>query len=426
MKFPLFIAIHFLSILNIGIIISSGSGIENEMYINFISLFMLYLIINSIYLYMISTSTKDSVKKQAYSIMPMVILNIALHSTHFQSFVYLLLAYNIFLIALKYKKSKRINALDIILNIGVLGLYYLNNLSYVPLSIASVFYNTYRNYGYKYRRKISLLPIVEKQEKYIVLAVIALSVILILILNPSTLVFQMVLHIIFFIFEIIIILNISNRGVYYREGRELNFISQYVSKERNAFSAVLHDEIIQDLTSVYNLLSVREPDVNYVREIISKLEAKSRAIMNFYGENTFEELSLYENIEHIIASVRPIYPNSEMEIELYISDGIEFKNDIMGDVLSIAKELINNAYKHSKGTLLKLSIEMQGGVMTILSVNDGVELEGYERALNSKGGLFIIEDILLDYGGSMEIEYDSGRISILCVLGGSEDEDTII
>ena len=72
-------------------------------------------------------------------------------------------------------------------------------------------------------------------------------------------------------------------------------------------------------------------------------------------------------------------------------------------ISTISKELVNNIYKHSKGTYLTYKISEEENAIIIELKSDGTSSEDYERIRNSKRGVLLL-NLLVD-SNSGNIKY---------------------
>ncbi|MBU5668221.1 hypothetical protein KQI68_00050 [Peptoniphilus sp. MSJ-1] len=224
-------------------------------------------------------------------------------------------------------------------------------------------------------------------------------------------------QIIFLIFELCFNLFLIEKENNYEKNLKLYYLSDYMAEERNEFARIIHDDIIQDIYATRNYLSLKNPDINYSKEILSNLEEKSRNIMKFYQNYLFENLDLKENIVSIFENLKILYPDKSFKIEIIISDEIKnIKNkDLKKIVNTVTKELINNIYKHSNGNYLiyKISIEDDINIYTESNGNDKKDLD---KIKNSKRVVLLIE-LLLENKGDIKYKLDKDILTTEVRIG---------
>ena len=324
-KFSASIIIHGIVIIIWSLMINRGTFVDSQTYINTVSCCLLMIFINSIYLFAISKSSMDTLIKQSYSIMPIIVLVSAIYIGKVNQIFWLLSIYSFIMALMLLKKDNSVSWVDVLFSVIATVFYYLNIrvLAGVLLTI-SIFSNTKQNYGYSHLNRISILPVSVKMTQRIVLTFLPLVLLLIYILDLDSIYTNLFFQIIIWFCELLIVTSLNEYGndsqAIYSGIKELSLLSDYVTKEREAFSEVLHDEIIQDIMSSHNLLELKDPDIYQVKRILKMLMCKSRKIMNFYGITIFREFGLYENIGNVVESIKPIYPNKDIDFNLCITE----------------------------------------------------------------------------------------------------------
>ena len=87
---------------------------------------------------------------------------------------------------------------------------------------------------------------------------------------------------------LLLLINIESMKISQKKMEAFYTLTVYLERERNEFSGLLHDEIIQDIKASKALLELNTPDVKYSMKILTDLENKIRQIMNFYSSNLFD------------------------------------------------------------------------------------------------------------------------------------------
>jgi len=255
-------------------------------------------------------------------------------------------------------------------------------------------------------RDFNILPISKKMTKILTAAIVLISFTLIYFLDLNAFIMNIFNQLIFLIFELCFILFLIERENNYEKNFKLYYLSDYMGQERNEFARIVHDDIIQDIYAAKNYLSLKNPDINYSKEILNNLEEKSRNIMKFYQNYLFENLDLKENILSIFENIKNLYPNKNFKIEKIISDDIKkIENNSLKKIVNIVtKELINNIYKHSKGDYLIYKISIEDEIKIYIESN-GNDEKDLERIKNSRRGVLLLE-LFLENKGSIVYKLD--------------------
>lgn len=276
----------------------------------------------------------------------------------------------------------------------------------ILISIISTVIYSKKFIDFKIMRDFNILPISKKMTKILTAAIVLISFTLIYFLDLNAFIMNIFNQLIFLIFELCFILFLIERENNYEKNFKLYYLSDYMGQERNEFARIVHDDIIQDIYAAKNYLSLKNPDINYSKEILNNLEEKSRNIMKFYQNYLFENLDLKENILSIFENIKNLYPNKNFKIEKIISDDIKkIENNSLKKIVNIVtKELINNIYKHSKGDYLIYKISIEDEIKIYIESN-GNDEKDLERIKNSRRGVLLLE-LFLENKGSIVYKLD--------------------
>ena len=103
-----------------------------------------------------------------------------------------------------------------------------------------------------------------------------------------------------------------------------------------------------------------------------------------------------------------------------------FKNkDIFSIVLRVSKELINNAFKHSRCTYIKFRVCYLNEKLTIICSNNEVSLEDYKNIKISRGGLLMLKTLITAFGGDICFLYKNKELTIEVSIGGDYEYTSI-
>ncbi|MCC0708998.1 hypothetical protein IC214_18550 [Clostridioides sp. ES-S-0190-01] len=203
-----------------------------------------------------------------------------------------------------------------------------------------------------------------------------------------------------------------------QESNLINNLMQIYKEEelKKDFSNYLHDEVLQDLLSIKNMMKKSEnPDVKYI--IVSTLEKLNLSIRNQmqdYHPILLKTLTLKENIENMFVMVRGNYLSKNIEICFTCEDNIFLAEPYNFIIYRILKELVTNAFKHSNCSKIEISL-IQKNKDIILSVLDngvGVESE-YDLIRYQNNGLSSIQEQLHRLNGVFNIDKTASGFSIV-------------
>lgn len=182
-------------------------------------------------------------------------------------------------------------------------------------------------------------------------------------------------------------------------------------KLKEEFSDYLHDDILQDLHSVRNLLS--RADRPEIRELASDtldcLNLQIREQMQDYHPVMRPGLTARENYGLMIGSVSRSFPDRRIHIRFDCPDDLFLVAPYDLLVFRILKELLTNVYKHSSGDRARISLSQEKSMIR-LSVSDNGSAaspaappDPTSASPSGQKGLASIQDQVASLGGSVTI-----------------------
>lgn len=195
-----------------------------------------------------------------------------------------------------------------------------------------------------------------------------------------------------------------------------------MSEERDDFARVIHDEIIQDIYASRNYLSLKNPDVEYAKKVLSNLESKSRQIMKLYQANLFERADINTSIRSIIENVSSLY-NKSLNIDLNIDENFLSDSDVklIKLISVVSKELINNIYKHSRASFLNYNLYREEKNIIIEIESDGACDDDFKRINESKRGLLLLKLLIDMNSGELYYELNKDVLKTKVILEVSDE-----
>ena len=277
-----------------------------------------------------------------------------------------------------------------------------------------------------YAKDINILPISKSSAQVFTIMLFCLSLLIIYLFDISTFLINIFIHIIMLLIESFFLIFIKEKELSYEKTYRLYYLAEYMSKERDDFARVIHDEIIQDIYASINYLSQKNPNVENAKNVLSNLESKSRQIMKLYQANLFERADINTSIRSIIDNVSSLY-NKSLYINLNIDEKLFSESDVklIKLVSVVSKELINNIYKHSKASFLNYNLYREEKNIIIEIESDGSNDEDFKRINDSKRGLLLLKFLIDMNSGSLDYELNKDILKTKVILEVS-DEDNII
>ncbi|MDO5714740.1 MAG: hypothetical protein Q4Q07_09940, partial [Tissierellia bacterium] len=281
-------------------ILGRESRIDN-ISINFITMFLILQIING--LYALNPNSNDNRIFYIYTGNLLLTGSLILGEKVVFVYFYILWLGILFLCKKRVQKNHR----KYLLFLGILGgfsTYY-----HVPLGLGLSITLSSLVLQISQGMKFKLDIITGTKKKSIFMVFVLLFLFLeIYILDIDTMYSSILIQSIFLLFLIIRYFQMEEEFINTEKLNNLYHLTEYVEKEREEFSKLLHDDIIQDLRGANYLLSFQKPDIQGTKKILIQLEENLRGMMNFYSSTIFEEFSLYDNLMSMIQGIESRYP----------------------------------------------------------------------------------------------------------------------
>lgn len=318
-----------------------------------------------------------------------------------------------------------------IISIGAITIIPTKVISYkiflIILSLASTIIYLKKYFIYKNIKDINIVPISKSSVSIFAISMGILVGAFAYLFDIERVSIGIIYNMLIIVFEMLLILSIRERENNYEKIYKLYYLSDYISKERDEFARVIHDEIIQDIYATKNYLSLKEPNISLSKEILVDLEKKSRKLMKFYQSDIFEYGSIDISLEEVFENIKSLYMDKNLEVNVEISDEIKsLKNEnIKRIILIITRELINNVYKHSNGSYLNYKIFKNGKDICINVESNGADSKDLRSIEKSKRGVMLLKLLVDSNSGKIDYNLDKDLLSTMVKLEVG-DENTIV
>lgn len=288
---------------------------------------------------------------------------------------------------------------------------------FIILSLVSSIIYAKRNLIIDHAKDINILPISKASAQVFTLAIAIIIILMIYLFDINTFLINIFMHIIMLLIESFFLIFIKEKELSYEKTYRLYYLAEYMSEERDDFARVIHDEIIQDIYASINYLSLKNPDVEYAKNVLSNLESKSRQIMKLYQANLFERADINTSISSIIDNVSSLY-NKSLNINLNIDENLLSESDVklIKLISVVSKELINNIYKHSKASFINYNLYREEKNIIIEIESDGANDEDFKRINDSKRGLLLLKLLIDMNSGSLDYELNKDILKTKVIL----------
>ena len=187
--------------------------------------------------------------------------------------------------------------------------------------------------------------------------------------------------------------------------------------ERRRIAADLHDGILQDLTGAAFSLSaagerVEEPGAK------GRIEAAARACRAAVRKLRSMLVEIYPprlreaGLENALADLLEPLAESGVETKLEVDTGLRLDDDSEALLFRVAQESLRNVGAHAGASHVEVRIDAEDGAAQLAIADDGVGFSPEEAAARRRKGhlgLHLLDDLVRDAGGEIEIRSEKGQ-----------------
>lgn len=140
---------------------------------------------------------------------------------------------------------------------------------------------------------------------------------------------------------------------------------------KSDFANFLHDDILQDLLAIKNMMNkAHRPDIqDMIIETLDGLNTHIRQQMQDYHPVILKNLTAKENYQNLIEAVTCSFPHRNIAVSFDCSDSLFLVEPYNVLIYRLLKELLTNVYKHSNGSRAWITLSQEKGIIN-LSVSD--------------------------------------------------------
>ncbi len=137
------------------------------------------------------------------------------------------------------------------------------------------------------------------------------------------------------------------------------------------FSNFLHDNILQDLLSIKNMMyKSTSPEIQkIITQTLDHMNSYIREQMQNYHPVLLSKLTIKENYQNLLAYIAQSFPDRHISIVFDCSDSLFLVPPYDIFIYRLLKELVTNVYKHSTGEKAWITLTQDHG-MIVLCVKD--------------------------------------------------------
>lgn len=176
---------------------------------------------------------------------------------------------------------------------------------------------------------------------------------------------------------------------------------------REEFADYLHDEVLQDLHAVRNLLNCpdRPEMLELASDTLDGLNARIRKQMQDYHPVLRRGLTPRENYSMLIETVSAAFPGRKLRIRFDCPEDLFLVEPYDMLIFRIIRELLTNIYKHSDGDQAQISLSQKKAVIRLAVSDNGSFVSPDSEPSSPAGhkGLVSIQDRISSLGGIVAI-----------------------
>lgn len=199
-------------------------------------------------------------------------------------------------------------------------------------------------------------------------------------------------------------------------------------KLKKDFSNYLHDDILQDLLSIKNM--VRKAEQLEVKQLLldtlTELNSSIRFQMQSYHPTLIKSLTLKENIQSLLDSLSE---NNSVTIRLDCDADFFLVEPYNMLIYRMIKELTTNALKHSSATTISVLLIQENGRITLKVTDNGKGFQPFIHQTGTHQGLASIGEQVNLLNGTMNIKPAAGggtTIAISMPMNGGDSYESFI
>lgn len=183
-------------------------------------------------------------------------------------------------------------------------------------------------------------------------------------------------------------------------------VTQIAKEEqiKKEFSNYLHDDILQDLLAVKNMMnkSNKAEVQQMITEILTQLNTSIRNQMQEYHPTLLSSLTLKQNYENLLQIIKKNYAHKHIAVSFTCKDDLFLVEPYHFILYRLIKELTTNAFKHSHGSQVWIQLTQYKEQIELIVEDDGVGLDPTEYKHNhAHRGLHSIQEQIALLEGTM-------------------------
>ena len=219
-----------------------------------------------------------------------------------------------------------------------------------------------------------------------------------------------------------------------QENFYINNILQIYKEEniKNDFSNYLHDEVLQDLLSIKNMIhKLDKPQVKeIIVETLENLNNSIREEMQEYHPIMLQTLTTKENLNNLLDMIKETHHRKKIPVSFICDDNLFFVEPYNLILYRMLRELVTNAFKHSNCVQIDVVLSQKKEKVELVVEDDGIGLDNIDNIdIKVHKGLASIQEQVRLLGGCIHIasKKTSGlRVTIQITMRGDNSYEYFI
>lgn len=143
---------------------------------------------------------------------------------------------------------------------------------------------------------------------------------------------------------------------------------------KTEFANFLHDDILQDMLSIKNMMTkVHRPEIQeIIIETLNSLNTQIRQQIQDYHPVILKNLTIKENYQNLIATISQSFYGRNIFISFDCSDTLFLVEPYNILIYRLLKELLTNVYKHSDGNHAWVTLTQENSMIQLNVSDNGI------------------------------------------------------
>lgn len=206
---------------------------------------------------------------------------------------------------------------------------------------------------------------------------------------------------------------------------ESSYYLKLQEQDRQRIAAELHDSVLQNLSLVMHNLELAEKFIDY-DVVRAKLELESnrkivketiddiRSTIFDLRPMQFDDFGFKKSLENQLDGYKS---RTNMNIE-YNIDNLDNKDElVLLTIFRIVQELVLNSIKHSKGSLINVTVMDEGSKIYVEESDDGVGIKEEDLLKDNHFGMKILKERVAMLGGTFKFATVPQGMKVIIEIG---------